>query len=346
MSAGSGWLSCGLGVVLVLASWTPAAWGAPALRDLVAQGNAEFAAGRYREALDLYERAAQLPGGADSVELLHNRAAAHFKLGQRNEARELWARARERGDASLEARMRYNLGNLEYAEALDALQQPQPGVEAAQEHLARAVEQYRGALRLDPSLSDARANLELSHQLRRQLEEMRQNQPQTGGSDQQSGEQQDESNQDRSEQSNNQQQREQPPQSPQQSDQGQDQPSSESQQDESGQDKSQEKPQDEQSGQQDQDEQQSQDQAPSQADRDQAGQSEQQQADAAGDAPAGSAPRATPEPPAGERESAQDRMTDQQAERLLQMVRDAEKARREELARRRMSRTEPAEKDW
>lgn len=343
MSTSRGWRMCGVGVVLVLSAWTPVAWAAESLRDLVAQGNAEFAAQRYSNALELYERAAQLPGGAESIELLHNRAAAHFKLGQRNEARELWARARERGDANLEARMRYNLGNLEYAEALDALQQPQPGVEAAQEHLARAVEQYRGALRLDPSLTDARANLELSHQLRRQLEEMLQNQPQTGDSDQQSGEQQDESKQDSSEQSNNPQrdQQQSQQQSDQASDQQQDQQSAESEQGES-----QQEPQDEQSGQQDQQEQQQQDQSPLAADQDQAGQSEQQQAEASGDAPAEAAPRETPQQPAGEAQPAQDRMTDQQAERLLQMVRDAEKARREELARRRMSRTEPVEKDW
>ncbi|RMF83243.1 MAG: hypothetical protein D6744_04995, partial [Planctomycetota bacterium] len=161
-------------------------------RDAIAKGNAAFDAGRYREALEAY---AGVDENADPdllPELLNNRAAAHFKLGAYDDARELWVRAAPLRDAAFEALARYNIGNCHYAEALQAVRPPDArdsssamaspddatDVSGALERLDHAIESYREALRLDPSLTDARANLELAAQLKKRIEEQAQKQPQ------------------------------------------------------------------------------------------------------------------------------------------------------------------------
>ena len=59
-------------------------------RDLIRQGNEDYAAGRFAEALEAYQQAAGESTDTPSAELLHNEAAAQFKLGNVDEARELW----------------------------------------------------------------------------------------------------------------------------------------------------------------------------------------------------------------------------------------------------------------
>lgn len=287
-------------------------------RELIREGNQHYAAGRYAEALADYERA-----GADealpSAELLHNRAAAHFKLGQIDEARELWARVKQTKDAAFEARAQYNLGNCDYAEALAAAAQPQKARQAL-ERLAQAADQYRDALRLDPALVDARANLELSQLLKRQIEERLQDRPQE--SQPTTRPQQDQQNQPET----------QPSQGDQQSE-GRDQSDSSA--------STQSRPETQPSGEPEsrparpEEPQQNQD---SQEQPDQEQPAEQPEPTSAGSQPAGADEDSDEPSPI--------HMTRAQAERLLQMVRDAEKARREMLARRRAAGQKPVARDW
>ncbi len=150
----------------------------------IEQGNADYEAGRYSEALQQFRQAERADAAALErirPELWNNLAAAHFKLGQLDDARECWTRAAGLRDAKFEAAARFNLGNCDYAEALRRSMESQG--EGVFETLDRAIEQYRDALRLNPDFADARANLQLAYQLRKQLEENLEPQSQPSPSD-------------------------------------------------------------------------------------------------------------------------------------------------------------------
>jgi Ca-activated chloride channel family protein len=296
---------------------------ADAPRDLIKNGNELYQAGKYSEALDAYQQVGDEPDERIAAELLHDEAAAHFKLGQLDNARELWVRAAGLKDESFEAAARYNLGNCDYAAALAGLQQARAqGPEGGQvdvggviELLDQAVGEYRDALRLDPGLLDARANLELAAQLKNQIEQSAQQQPQSQpSSEQQQGDQQ----QDQQNQTSSQ-----PSSQPSESDQ-QNQDKSDSQ-----------NQQDQQNTEQQQQEQQEQSQEPDSqptAESQPAQQPEQQSS-----------------PDEAEEEQQQlvpIEMTKEEAERLLQLIRDAERQRRAILRAREAAGQKPVDKDW
>ncbi len=308
--------------LLYIMMFTTTAASAADPYEAIRRGNAHFQAGAYEAALSAYDEVTKAPPGGE-YQLLHNRAAAHYKLGAYDDARELWTRIKNHADADLAAQARYNLGNCSYQEALAAVQQdPQ----AALDKLTEAREQYQGALRINPSLADARANLELSQQLAKQIEELLQQSPQSQPSQQQ----QDQDNQQQcdSQPSNSQQQQQEQQQNQQQQDQ--------QQQGEDTQSGSQQQPgqQDEQSGQDQPPEEQAQQQDQAAPGEDE--QQPQQPQDAA----------EQQEPQEGDQPPVPIEMTRAQAERLLQKIRDAEKRRREQLARQRARQQKPVERDW
>jgi len=282
---------------------------ADAGRDLIIQGNQHYAAGRFAEALKCYQQAAA-EGAGRSPELLHNQAAALFKLGQIDQARDFWTQLKNLPDAGWEATSRYNLGNCDYAEALRAAREnPQQAIQL----LDQAGQQYRAALRLNPAMSDARANLELAHLLKQQIQQQLQNQPQTQPSADQC--QQNQSTQPPSSQPGQRGQAAQSPESqPASPSSAQSQPANRSQ--ESGQDQGQAGQEDEPRGQ-------------------------------PGQTPSETLPAETqPTDREQSQEGSAVEMTQEQVERLLQMIRDAEKARREKLAQLRVAREKPVERDW
>ncbi len=274
-------------------------------RELIKQGNQQFDAGRYAEALEAYDQVGDEADELPTAELLHNRAAAHFKLGQLDEARELWVRAAGLRDEEFEAAARYNLGNCDYADALQAVQRQD--AEGSLELLGRAMQQYRDALKLDPQRLDSRANLELAAQLKKQIEEMAQQQPQSQPSSQPS--QQDQQQQQSSSQPSSQ--------------------PSESDQQQSG----------SEDQQQTEDRQQEQQEQPPQPDTQPSPESQPAQQQ--------------PQPETSESEEQQQEqqmvpieMTKEEAERLLQMIRDAERQRRAILRAREAAGYEEVDKDW
>ena len=147
--------------------------GAMSPKEAVRQGNVLYDAGNFDAAAQQYDAAAQT---------LPDAAVAHFNLGnalfkqQRfDTAVEHYARALTTaapGPAGLEGRLKYNLGNVAYQRALQAL----PDAQQALPHLQSAVTYYRDSLEVDPQQRDARYNLELAHTLLRQLQ---QQQPQS-----------------------------------------------------------------------------------------------------------------------------------------------------------------------
>lgn len=282
---------------------------APSQRELIARGNEHYAAGRYAEALAAYENAGEADAEAPSAELLHNQAAAQFKLGEIDEARELWVRAASLKDAKFEAAARYNLGNCDYADALSAVQGQ--NVQGALELLDRALAQYRDAVRLDQALANARANLELAQMLKQQIKEQTTTQPQSQpGTTQQQQDQQQSSSQPSSQPNQQDQQSE-------QGDQQEQQPSSQP----------------------------SESEQPPPTSQPDSQPAEQQQG------PTSQPAEPTTSQPAenqGEEEvqTIPITMTEAEAERLLQMIREAERARRKALARREAARQEPVKRDW
>lgn len=106
--------------------------------EAVRRGNAAFALGRDAEALGEFDRAARLEPGLALAEF--NAAAALFRMGRYDEARDRCLAVRERADAALRARIDFALGNAAFAigetEAAldhydDCLASEAPGGEAA-----------------------------------------------------------------------------------------------------------------------------------------------------------------------------------------------------------------------
>jgi tetratricopeptide (TPR) repeat protein len=152
----------------------------------VQQGNALYQNGQYAEAAEQYGSASQmLP---DAAEIHFNQGNAAYKQQEYDKAREHYTQALQTTDRTLEGKVKYNLGNVEYQQALQNLQQPQ----VAMPHLRSAMTYYRDSLDVDPQ-QDARYNLELSHLLLHKLQQEQQQHnppPQEQPQDQQSQPQQ------------------------------------------------------------------------------------------------------------------------------------------------------------
>ena len=287
----------------------------PDPRDAIARAAELYAQQQYEQALAALDAVSERVGPKLRPAWLFGRAATLYKLGRIDDAREAWTLAASLADPRLEAACRYNLGNCDYQRALAAAKDPQQASEAL-EWLRRAIENYRDAIRLDPALDDARANLELATRLREQLRRMQQKQ--SGNSSQNKS-------QDKSSKSNDrkQQNRSQPSKQPQQSLDSK-QPSPDRQQDD---------------GRGDAPQPQQQDASPQDADR---SQSQDQQAAQPQVPPATTQPSSPPTDARGRRL----RLTREQAERLLQMIRDLERQRREMLRRMQAARQKPVDRDW
>ena len=175
-------------LVFLVALYLPAPGQAASPYQAVQQGNALYQNGKYAEATEQYGSASQmLP---DAAEIHFNQGNAAYKQQDYGKAREHYTQALQTTDRTLEGKVKYNLGNVEYQQALQNLQQPQ----AAMPHLRSAMTYYRDSLDVDPQQQDARYNLELSHLLLHKLQQEQQQhhpQPQPGQpQDQQQQEQQ------------------------------------------------------------------------------------------------------------------------------------------------------------
>ena len=164
----------------------PAPGQAASPYQAVQQGNALYQSGKYAEAAAQYSSASQtLP---EAAEIHFNQGNVAYKQQDYHKAREYYTQALQTADRTLEGRVKYNLGNVEYQQALQNLQQPQ----AAMPHLRSAMTYYRDSLDVDPQQQDARYNLELSHLL---LHKLQQEQPQQQHPQQQQGQPQDQQQQ-------------------------------------------------------------------------------------------------------------------------------------------------------
>jgi Ca-activated chloride channel homolog len=122
------------------------------------QGNEAYARQDYAEALSDYQQAGEkLPEAAEPV---YNAGNTLYRQGDFNQSQGLLAQALQHADLRLSQKGHYNLGNVLF-------QGEQYGL---------AAEAYREALRLDPTDTDAKHNLELA--LQKQEEQQQQQQQQ------------------------------------------------------------------------------------------------------------------------------------------------------------------------
>ena len=145
----------------------------------VQQGNALYQDGKYTEAAEQYDSASQM--FPDAAEIHFNQGNAAYKQQDYSKAHEHYTQALQTSDRTLEGKVKYNLGNVEYQQALQNLQQPQ----VAMPHLRSAMTYYRDSLDVAPQQQEARYNLELSHLLLHKLQQEQQNPPPQQPQDQQ-----------------------------------------------------------------------------------------------------------------------------------------------------------------
>ncbi len=280
-------------------------------RSLVAEANRAMADGDNAAALKLLEQASTLK--PDSPEIAYDLGVAHYRAGDYAGAVEYFMQALSGRDLGLEQRARYNLGNCAYAEGLKQ-QEPR----AAIEKFKTAADRFREALQLDPKDADARANLERSGRMIRQLKEQQEQQKQEK-------QQQDPSSS---------QPESQPSSQPQQ--QPQSQPSSQPENQQQKQGENQQGQQ--QEGQQKEGQQKEGEQKDGQQKEGEQKEAPQQQGEQKDEEKEAQAVPAT-----------QRSMSKEEAERLLQLIRDKERQRREAQyneEQKGRSREAPVEKDW
>jgi Ca-activated chloride channel family protein len=207
-------------LVFLVALYLPVPGQTASPYQAVQQGNALYQNGKYAEAAEQYGSASQtLP---DAAEIHYNQGNAAYKQQDYSKAHEHYTQALQTADRTLEGKVKYNLGNVEYQQALQNLQQPQ----AAMPHLRSAMTFYRDSLDVDPQQQEARYNLELSHLLLHKLQQEQQQQsPQ-----QQQGQSQEQQRQDQQQAQQAGQQQGQQPQSQQQAGAPQQTPAPEAQQ--------------------------------------------------------------------------------------------------------------------
>ncbi len=129
----------------------------------VARANQALADGDFENALADYRQAElALP---ESPDLAYNQGIVHYRTGDFAKARELFSRALTTRDLELEAKVKFNLGNCRYAEALEKMSNLQEAID----HLRTAIEYYVDVLEIAPEDADARANIETAQLLIKDL---------------------------------------------------------------------------------------------------------------------------------------------------------------------------------
>ena len=310
----------------------------------------------------------------DSREVAYNLGVSRFQQGDYAGARQLFQRSAQGANADLAARSMYNQGNATYAEVLKSLPpvsagDPAQAPQIPPEQLQQAVSQvesafthFKDAAAADPSDEDSVANAETSLQLLKELRKIQQQQQQQQQSQQQQDpqsqkdqpqpQQQQQNQQPQSQQEQDQDQKQQQDQQTPQPSQGQNQQSKDqspqqdqSQQPQESQPNPQQKEKQEQPQQEQQQQQQQQQQQPQQQpDKQPSKQPQQGQGDQAPqqEPPQAEAPQAVQQPLTGKESMERD-----QTERLLQMVRDKEKARNDQRKQAQGPvRQKPVDKDW
>jgi Ca-activated chloride channel family protein len=269
--------------------------------------------GQYADAIKaLREAELMLP---DMPQITYNQAIAEYRLGNYEKARELFNRALTTRDLDMEERIKFNLGNCAYAEALERLSDLSGAIEKAR----LAISHYRDALDLNREDTDARANIETAYLLIKDLLDKK-----------------------KKEEEEKQKQQQNPSSQP-----SQDQECEQPQQGDQDQQQQQPQPQPGEEDQEQKDEQQQQPPQPEPGEGEQDRQDESQpQPQPSPEEPSQDEAQKPPPRPAQPQEQNERKMSKEEADRLLQAVRDKERERREDLRRRATGKLPPVRRDW
>ena len=169
---------CALALLLVAGSFLAHAQSA---RQFVQQGNEAYRQENYQDALEAYEQAAEVD--PDSPRIWFNKGDALYQQGEFEKAIDAYEQAALRSqDPFLEARSKFNQGNASFREGVNRQQQdPRQALSS----IEKGVRLYQDALKLDPTLNDARHNVEVARRVMRAMIEQMQNQPRQPGQQQQ-----------------------------------------------------------------------------------------------------------------------------------------------------------------
>ena len=154
---------------------------AQSARQFVQQGNEAYRQENYQDALEAYEQAAEVD--PDSPRIWFNRGDALYQQGEFEKAIDAYEQAALRSqDPFLEARSKFNQGNASFRNGVNRQQQ---NPRQALSSIEKGVRLYQDALKLDPTLNDARHNVEVARRVLKAMIEQMQNQPRQPGQQQQ-----------------------------------------------------------------------------------------------------------------------------------------------------------------
>jgi Ca-activated chloride channel family protein len=147
-----------------------------AANGLLRDGNVDGAIAAYRQTQE---------SAPSSSDVAYNLAVAQYRKGDVSAAAHQFRSAATADNDAVAAKARFNLGNCDYVSALQLAEKDRP---AAIERLQSAIGNYRTALNIDSSDADARANIELASQL---IDKLREKDKQQQQNQQQQNQQQD-----------------------------------------------------------------------------------------------------------------------------------------------------------
>ncbi|MDZ4829156.1 MAG: tetratricopeptide repeat protein [Phycisphaerae bacterium] len=334
----------------------PPAETAREAHELLSKGDVEKAIARYEDARSV---------DPDSPELAYNLGVANYRKGKFTEAAALFKEAAAKAKAGLAAKAMFNQGTSVFADALARMEkQPEGGAPPAPPSLApdgsepaappnpldeaiAAVEQsvthFRDSAAADPSDTDSRANAERAWRLLKKLREEKEKQEKQKEKQQQDSK--DQKQDDKQDQKQQQNQNDDKDQKPKDSQGAEDQRKPEDEERNQSKSDQQQKDQGQEREQKDENKDKQNAKPDEKADpkKDQKGKpQERKQGDSKAD------PQTAPED-AQQAKSGDEKkqpMSRENAERLLQIVRDKEKERREQKARAERARQQPVSKDW
>jgi len=183
---------------------------ADSARQMIKQGNQQYAEGKYNEAINTYNEA--LVEEPVAIVPKFNKANSYYRLDDLGEAIDLYQEvAAESKDMALVGKAKYNLGNCFFQRGA---KQRDSDLQKALDDMKTSITYWRGVLDLDPENAKAARNIEVARltikDILDQLKKQQEQQKEQGQQDQGQQQQQDQQEQQQQSQTNSQQDPNQP----------------------------------------------------------------------------------------------------------------------------------------
>lgn len=162
------------------------------------RGNKLYKNRQFKEALEEYDDALLLSPSDNRLKM--NKGSVHYQLGEFDKAEEAYNTALSSDNKDQIADAHYNMGNILFRQGVQMYQQ---GQQQALEKLKSANDHYIKSLEKRPSDTDAKWNLQLAHQVMKQLEQQQNQQDDKNKQDKDDQEKKDQNKQDNKDQNKN-----------------------------------------------------------------------------------------------------------------------------------------------